>query len=439
MNTILRSILILFSIIVFYNGDIPHFSSRVYITSIIIQIISILQIFNKKNYRYSFIKFFFIFSYLFFGIAPLLQFYSKSTFYGAPFIGEEFYFFTNIIVIFILIFYIAFYQFFSKILHINKIKTERFELVEKVSFSRNVKILIVCFICSFIVFNYHNFNILNIILRGGELTDAGEEKSTTIYLLIQQFIRPIPIICFMMYHMSKQKNILAYIVLLILGVVTCFPTGIPRFYAAAIYIPFLLIIFPKLRKENVLSILVFLGIFFIFPVLDNFRNFKGFDKIEMKYNLKMFETGHFDSFQNFALILKYDFITYGNQLLGVLFFWIPRTIWTTKPVGSGAYVAEVLNLDFSNISANYFAEGYINFGFIGIFIFIIILGYTSAKIDKLYWLNDNVVKGNYLSILYFILLGMLFFVLRGDLLSSFAFSLGLICSFYFVYRFLFKK
>lgn len=439
MNNILRITLTLFSIIVFYNGAVSHFSARVYISSVIIQIISIFQIFNKKNHQYSFIKFFFIFSYLFFGIAPLLQFYTKSVFFGATYIGEEFYFYTNLVIIIILILYILLYNFFKKTIKVKNFNTKEFEISDTIPLSKIVKILVMCIICSFIVFNYHNFSILNMILRGGEFTDENEERSTTLYLLIQQFIRPTPIICFLMYHMSKNKNIVVYITLFFLGIITCFPTGIPRFYAAAIYIPFLLIIFPKLRKENVLSILVFLGIFFIFPLLDNFRNFQGFDKIELKYDLKMFETGHFDSFQNFALILKNDFITYGNQILGVIFFWVPRSIWDTKPVGSGAYVAEILNLDFSNISANYFAEGYINFGYIGILIFILMISYITAKADKIYWLNENVVKDNYLSILYFILLGMLFFILRGDLLSSFAFSLGLICSFYFSFRFLFKK
>lgn len=86
----------------------------------------------------------------------------------------------------------------------------------------------------------------------------------------------------------------------------------------------------------------------------------------------MFKEGHFDSYQSILSVLNSEIITYGNQLLGVLLFWVPRSIWSNKPIGSGAFMAEITNLDFSNISMNYFAEGYINFGVFGMFLFLLV-------------------------------------------------------------------
>jgi hypothetical protein len=172
----------------------------------------------------------------------------------------------------------------------------------------------------------------------------------------------------------------------------------------------------------------------IFPFLNNFRNFGEYTEIKLGFDFQMFLTGDFDSYQNFALIVSNDIVTYGSQLLGVIFFWVPRSLWPGKPIGSGAFVADKLNLIFSNISANYFAEGYINFGFLGIFIFLLLIAYLTAKFDKIYWTRIINLNNNFLTILYLISLGMLFFMLRGDVLSSFAYTIGFILAALFVYK-----
>ncbi|MBS5037215.1 MAG: O-antigen polysaccharide polymerase Wzy [Fusobacterium sp.] len=67
---------------------------------------------------------------------------------------------------------------------------------------------------------------------------------------------------------------------------------------------------------------------------------------------------------------------------------------------------------------NYFGEGYINFGYIGIVLFIIFIAYINARFDKLYW---NYREKNYFVVFYLIMLSMEIFILRGDLMSSFAY------------------
>ena len=118
---------------------------------------------------------------------------------------------------------------------------------------------------------------------------------------------------------------------------------------------------------------------------------------------------------------------------------MPRILWPDKPIGSGAYLAKELKMFFDNISANYFAEGYINFGFAGIIIFTILLSYWTARIDKIYWNMAILIPNNYFTVIYMITLGMLFFILRGDLLSSFAYTFGFIFSALFLFKILNKK
>ena len=111
-------------------------------------------------------------------------------------------------------------------------------------------------------------------------------------------------------------------------------------------------------------------------------------------------------------------VQYGRQLLGVVLFFVPREIWPNKPVGSGAFMADHLNMNFTNLSANYFAEGYINFGGAGIVLFLIILVWSCAYLDRI---GVRVQRQNPpLFVLYLQVIFVLFYLLRGDLMSSFA-------------------
>lgn len=67
--------------------------------------------------------------------------------------------------------------------------------------------------------------------------------------------------------------------------------------------------------------------------------------------------------------------------------------------------------------------------------FIIIIAWFNCRFDKIYWLKIEKNK-NFLSVIYLIMLGMEFFILRGDLLSSFAYTTGIITSSIFIYNLL---
>lgn len=101
----------------------------------------------------------------------------------------------------------------------------------------------------------------------------------------------------------------------------------------------------------------------------------------------------------------------------------------SKPMGSGFYVAETTHLSFNNISMPYFGEGYINWGYLGVVLFAIVLAYVLAKLDKKYWTYTHYQGKTINKIKYFMLLGLLMFILRGDLLSSFAYTIGYMVSF----------
>lgn len=435
MSTFFFILFSLISTIALYDGSSIYFSQKVYISSLLISYFSLFHVFSKDQRPYSLNKIFYLFCFFFFGVAPFIQSNGHVSLFGARLLKENEYFMMNMLILIIMISYQFFYRKFSK----SKIdsKTQRKISkynIEKLSF-KQILILIILSLSSFgVIFYINSFNVFNLLLRGGELKSSELEMASSTFLLIDKFIRPIPMIALFFYLVSKNRNLFVLAILFLLAVLSIFPLGVARFYAAAIYIPLLLITTPFIRRKNMFSLFFIGGLLIVFPFLNQFRHFSAETSLKFGLNFDMFAEGHFDSYQNFALIVTENIITWGRQLLGVALFWVPRTFWPTKPVGSGHHIAEELSMSFSNISANYFAEGYINFGFLGIILFVVFLAWFTARMDNLYWKMVHGSKNNFFRVIYYLMLGMLFFIMRGDLLSSFAFTVGIILSILFTFK-----
>ncbi|WP_406603589.1 O-antigen polysaccharide polymerase Wzy [Niabella agricola] len=407
-----------------------------YLTSVFIQIFSTVRIFSRTKQPYSLNKAFYLFCLFFFGVAPILQFYSGASFFGARLLNEKDYFSTNLLIIAIMIAYEIFYMsFLRKSLSQKAIKSvDRYEIGELTS-SQSFILVIISLISFSLVLYANNGSLLSMLIRGGDYKEENASSSSVLSLIIYQFCRPLSIICLFYYITSKSKNYLTIILLSILALATCSPLGMPRFAAAALYIPLLLLTIRAFSvRSNIFSLTFIMGLLVIFPFLNSFRFYSKYSSAKLGLDTEMFTTGNFDSYQNFALIVSQNLITWGRQLLGVFLFWVPRSLWPDKPVGSGVLLAEKNHFEFDNVSANYFAEGYINFGIPGIIIFTIILAYFTSRIDKLYWSNISNRKHNFSRVSYFVLIGMLFFILRGDLLSSFAYTISFILAIFAVFK-----
>lgn len=433
MNKFYIILIFLFSLTVSYDKDIQHFSERIYITSLIIQLFSLYSIFSEVSKPYSFFKIFYLFTFLFLGVAPIIQYNSQVSSYDARLLKEHEVFATNIVVILVLVLFYILYKFFYKRY---KLAVEYSILLNVGRFNYKQTVILILFSCiSFYAILYvNNFSILSMLFRGGSLKSEVDFSSSAFRLILEQVFRPFSMLVFLLYLSSDSKNRFVFLFLMVSAFITCSPVGVPRFYAAALYIPLLLISFSWIRKKNVFSIAIIAGLLFIFPFLDNFREYSSDRKYYFGLDFKMFKTGHFDSFQNFALIMSENIITNGRQLIGVIFFWVPRAIWTNKPIGSGELMAKKLQFEFTNVSANVFAEGYINFGYFGILIFLLIIAVITSRIDKIYWEISEKRGSTTFSILYFVMLGMFFFILRGDLLSSTAYTFGFIISYFTIIK-----
>lgn len=429
-------IIVWFAVLVFITVLLyrPEFVNKnddfsVLLTNYIIIIASIIFMVFGDPYPFSLNKIFMLFSLFFFGIAPSLQYQRGVTFWGAtPFTTHD-YFVMNIIIIFVLFFYQANYYLFFKIKR-GYWKRRISVLPRKMWKMPKLSLLLVAVLSAVVTLHVLDYSLMAILFRSSRSMDMAR----SVALVYGLFIRPLPAIVLVLFKQSGKRNRLFELLLWLILLLTNFPTGTARYYAAAIYLPLVLVYFKKyfFRKYLLLNKMLIVGLLVIFPFLDQFRRIHSFKNIKLAVDLGMFSQGHFDSYQMFMKVVSEDFVTMGRQILGTVFFFIPRSIWSSKPIGSGHLVAEQFGYTFSNISMNFFGEGYINFGFLGIAIFVILLAFVNCKLDKAFWRNS---QGDIaLSTFYFLFLGMEFFILRGDLMSSFAYTFGMTLSLVFVLR-----
>lgn len=306
--------------------------------------------------------------------------------------------------------------------------------------SKNIQLkFLLAFVClstAICIYYIVSFGIKSLLFRS---TATSLYESGTQFL-IQGTVFPAILSATAIFSILRYKNkhsfvngfLVVYSILILF--LTFSPFSMARFKVATIYGALFLVMFPALKKGERLATLLILGLIYVFPLMSVFRN-ANFNNIGIliKSSLTSIKenvlTGDYDTYSSITVCIAFvreHGLSFGKQFLGVLLFFVPRSIWPQKPIGSGAFMAsENSSSSFTNVSCQLIAEGYINFGFLGsiliMFIFSFFLrGIEENSVNKS--CSDNFLKiviNNYLVFL-------LFFILRGDLLSSFSFSFGLI-------------
>lgn len=310
----------------------------------------------------------------------------------------------------------------------------KFREAKKHNFSSRIEkiygypLILLSVLASLVIYQNNGWNIASVFFRGGD-GDSRVISSQTTWLLYQMFLYPIPSICLVVYFLHGRRSTVTFVILLSLVLLANPPTGMARWQAAMLYGAIFITGLPNIFKTRLLlSLVQFLGLFLLFPLLDSFRRYS--EDVRISFSSDWIFQGHLDAAQNVARVVDMGVVTHGSQLLGALFFFVPRAVWPSKPVGSGHYVAGLSDLSLSNISMHFFGEGYVNFGYFGIFIFSIFLGVFFGMLDRRAWSKG--FESSSVRYVYPFMLGWVFFLMRGDLTSSFAYMVGTAFSVLFV-------
>jgi hypothetical protein len=156
---------------------------------------------------------------------------------------------------------------------------------------------------------------------------------------------------------------------------------------------------------------VVFGTLVIFPLANYFRSGNrkfGFGKSALL-------TGDFDALQLSGIGVDWwssNGSTWGEQLSGSLFFWVPRSYWQSKPIDTGEMLATWAGLKFTNLSGPWVAEALVNFGLLGVIIFPAI-AYLALRRQLASVLNDD-----FGIVSYAFLVGYTPILIRGSLLQA---------------------
>ena len=305
-------------------------------------------------------------------------------------------------------------------------------------FKKRSRIVLTLIVVIAALYSVSKTGISGIVVSRLEATQVFYSGSSSAVELIVESLIP----AFMAYvvaesaqnFITKKENAVRFIVLFVCLLVCFFPTVIPRYKVAVIYGVIFITIFPWINKGSRFLWIFIFGLFFVFPLMHAIRNVISFENIQNLIGREFLESytdGNYDAWRMLVSAIRYNElqgITYGRQLLGVLLFFLPSSIWSSKPIGSGAFLikTELGNDAFSNVSCPFIAEGYLNFGIVGIVVFAVVIGLVITKLDEKYWANMGSGDRKCSFSPYLFLVFMLFFMLRGDLLSGFAYVCGFV-------------
>ena len=164
-----------------------------------------------------------------------------------------------------------------------------------------------------------------------------------------------------------------------------FPLSLSRYLFFSYILAILYIHTEATTKNKLLLFLAFsVGTITIFPFF-NFITRGTSDSFELAIFDYYTTSGDFDGYQSIINVVKFTedhFFTYGGQIIGALFIFVPRSIWVDKPFATGQIAAENMGYQFTNISSPLISELYIDFGYFGVTILAFLTGVVIRKIDS---------------------------------------------------------
>ena len=382
-----------------------------------------------------------VFNFLFFLIAPMLQTHNvydtENLNLPTKLVYRDYLIIkTNILVLLFNIVFFVFYRYFnaikSKVIIYKKNKNLPFHII--IFFVISILIFILNF--KHIQYEYLNSNYFDL-----------ESTSKSSLLIKEKIILMFPFMAFIMaigYLRNKKKTknyyYILFVTILLLTLVLLIknPLTEKRNALGPIYITLIFLIIPRLLNTNFkILVFLFMSMIVVFPTISLITH-SGYSLKQLINNPNLFlkkanEHGitntftslNYDAFINFSGTIEYaekNSLSYGKQLSGGLFFFVPRKIWENKPISSGEFIGNYLRdtygnkYSFTNLSNPYVSEGYLNFGILGVIMFAIFLAFFMSRMTN--WVNgDNQLKK---AASFYAAIHLIFF-LRGDFTNGFAF------------------
>ncbi len=401
---------------------IINYDPMIILSFFIIQMISIIGIFLARKDITPNLTFWISYYFFFFFVSSYQYFFNKWEFLNSV-INSSQIFYTNILLITFGMFYLLGYfsadQINLKVQRLSQKNNKYEDKFTKNQVNISMFISIIVFLLYFMHINY----------------------SSPIGVIYSTFGIAFPAYGLLVLLLSFRKwnHVLRFVYLIGFVIINFYlsnPLISSRWWGLAFLLAIFLIFTGKKLKKNALVLLFLIG-FLFFGLIGGITHAYGLNLQQRlillrnslpRYNvMNSLTSGQFDAYENFVwttVMCKEEGLTNGRQLLGNLLFFVPRSWWPEKPVGSGQVIGEYLKINYgmpnTNIANPLPSEGYINFGIIGVLIFGWVFGFLLKKSES--WNNHLPLQ----NAMFFLFIGLVVFIVRGDLMASFAYTFGVL-------------
>jgi len=280
-----------------------------------------------------------------------------------------------------------------------------------------IPLLLVCLgaFAAFVIFSGGLSNVL--ASRADKLRQ--EVSALAVVFLALQIIATLLIVVVYRTNLGAKLPLVAVLLTIPLLAVSQNPLNAPRYFLLAAWLPILFVVLKGRIRVFYFYLSVFFGITVVMPVFSLTSRFghsfsDAFGNVSIQE--AVFHLPYIDVFDMLAYEVKYlatsDFY-WGEKTLGMLLFFVPRSIWPTKAtllaIDMGTDLTEAKIAGTPNLSMFFAGEFYSDFGILGVVAGAFVL--TLAFI----WLNANRKYVNGLDVRSFVFIAAVPILVRGPL------------------------
>lgn len=272
-----------------------------------------------------------------------------------------------------------------------------------------------------------------LVVTGNLFASEGYDVSNAkVGVQINNILRFFPVACFLVTKLQdraagcRHRWVSAIFLLEVVLVFFPFYGSVSRFLLFGVYLMIISLYFSHAKHRSLYFLLYVVGYFFIFSAFNYFKLHSLTDLSGFALSLTDFKTIDYDAYQMLMATISYvdaNGCAFGCNILTALFNFIPRSIWSSKMLPSGQIVAEYYGTWFTNLSCPFVAEGYLAFGLFGVVLAALVAGFVIKKLD-----GFDSVGGVFRKGLFYLVSGMLIYLLRGAMLPTFSYMYALIVS-----------
>ncbi len=172
-----------------------------------------------------------------------------------------------------------------------------------------------------------------------------------------------------------------------IALVVNYPPALPRFQMLGVILAVLVISidFRRLHTKLLFSAFATFFLLYLFPAVKDLRNGLNWTAVAKQGRSDYLLSVDFDSFKqtiDTTIYFAHAPFRWGENILGVLLFWVPRSLWTGKPIHTGSIVSSGLGYPYNNVSSPLPAEGYASSGIVGTILIMVLVGFGVGALDR---------------------------------------------------------